>query len=216
MFGEFFDPEVEFSIREHCRPHWSQAGAVVFITFRTRDSIAREVLQRWERERQDWLARRGINPSGLHWSKIIPLLQPSTQHEFKTTFNRQRETFLDQCHGACVLERPELAQIVAKSLMHFDSDRYHMGDFVIMPNHVHLLCAFTTVEALSKQCYSWMHYTAYRIHQSIGEKGDFWQEEPFDHLVRSPEQYDYLRDYIAENPKKAKLKPGQYLHRRLP
>ena len=28
MLGELFDPTTEFSIHEHCRPHWSQAGAV--------------------------------------------------------------------------------------------------------------------------------------------------------------------------------------------
>jgi hypothetical protein len=33
MPGEFFDPKGEWLIYEHCRPHWSQAGAVVFITF---------------------------------------------------------------------------------------------------------------------------------------------------------------------------------------
>ena len=42
MLGEIFDPKAETLIYEHCRPHWSQAGAVVFITFRTHDSIPRE------------------------------------------------------------------------------------------------------------------------------------------------------------------------------
>jgi putative transposase len=52
MLGVCFDPKGEFLIYEHCRAHWSQAGAVVFITFRTDDSIPREVLQRWDREKQ--------------------------------------------------------------------------------------------------------------------------------------------------------------------
>ena len=46
MLGEIFDPKAETLIYEHCRPHWSQAGAVVFITFRTHDSIPREVIDR--------------------------------------------------------------------------------------------------------------------------------------------------------------------------
>ena len=61
---------------------------------------------------------------------------------------------------------------------------------------------------------SWLHYTAYQIHQQIGEKGHFWHQEPFDHLVRSVDQYVYLRDYIADNPRKAKLKEGEFLYRR--
>jgi len=89
-----------------------------------------------------------------------------------------------------------------------------MGDFVIMPTHVHLLAAFPTAEAMKAQCDSWLHYTANQINKAIGEKGKFWQQEPFDHLVRSLAQYEYLRHYIADNPRKANLKTGEYLYRR--
>ncbi len=89
-----------------------------------------------------------------------------------------------------------------------------MGDFVVMPNHVHLLAAFPTADAMRDQCDSWLHYAAFRINQTIGEKGKFWQQEVFDHLVRNPEQYEYLRQYIADNPKKARLGPNDYYHRK--
>jgi type I restriction enzyme R subunit len=99
---------------------------------------------------------------------------------------------------------------VADSLLHFDGERYRMGDFVVMPTHVHLPAAFATADAMTEQCDSWLHYTAFRINRAIGEKGKFWQQEPFEHLVRSLEQFDYLRQYIADNPRKARLKPGEY------
>ena len=67
---------------------------------------------------------------------------------------------------------------------------------------------------MAEQCDSWLHYTAFQINQEIGEKGKFWQQEPFDHLVRSLEQYEYLRQYIADNPRKAGLKSGECLYRR--
>ena len=213
MLGELFDPTTEFSIHEHCRPHWSQTGAVVFITFRTADSIPKEVLQRWEREKGDWLIKHGI-AYDRHWSEILLTLDTKLRTQFKKTFNRHREDFLDTCQGTCVLERRELAQIVYDSLLHFDGQRYRMGDFVVMPNHVHLLCVFASEEALGTQCDSWLHYTAYRINTKIEGKGKFWQQEPFDHLVRSPEQYEYLRKYIADNGIKAGLREDQYLHRK--
>jgi type I restriction enzyme R subunit len=213
MLGDAFDPAGELRIHEHCRPHWSQAGAIVFITFRTHDSIPREVLDRWEREKQEWLMRSGLAVDGLHWSRVIESLSDADQVEFKRQFDRCREAFLDTCHGECVLRRPELAQIVAKSLLHFDGQRYRMGDFVVMPNHVHLLAAFSTSDRLVEQCDSWLHYTAVQIHKQLGRKGKFWQQEPFDHLVRSPEQYQYLRGYIRDNPKKANLNPGEYYYR---
>ena len=99
-------------------------------------------------------------------------------------------------------------------MLHFDGQRYRMGDFIVMPNHVHFLAAFASEEMMKEQCDSWLHYTAFRINKSIGEKGKFWQQEVFDHLVRSPEQYEYLRQYVADNPVKSRLKEGEYLYRR--
>jgi putative transposase len=214
MLGELFDPKGELVVYEHCRPHWSQAGAVVFITFRTDDSIPRDVVEGWDREKQEWLQQRGAG-SGAHWSAIVRDLSEKDRADFQKTFNRYREVFLDTCHGRCLLKRPELSQIVADSLLRFDGERYRMGDFVVMPNHVHLLAVFATDRAMKDQCDSWLHYTAFRINQAIGAMGKFWQQEPFDHLVRSPEQYEYLRGYIADNPRKARLIPGEYHYRRL-
>ena len=213
MLGEIFDPQAETLIYEHCRPHWSQAGAVVFITFRTHDSIPSEVIDRWDRDKLDWLARHGYD-TRRHWSDVLPMLSERERTEFEKHFRRCREDFLDTCHGECVLKRPELARIVADSLLHFDAQRYRMGDFIVMPNHVHLLAVFASAEAMRDQCDSWLHYTAFRINQRIGRNGKLWQQEPFDHLVRSVEQYEYLRKYIAENPIKAGLKPGEYVYRR--
>ena len=211
--GELFDPKAELLIRQRCRPHWSQAGAIVFVTFRTADSIPAEVIHRWEREKYDWMQRRG-HSTKRHWSRVLPTLDEREQADFHRSFARSREAFLDTCHGRRLLCRGELARIVADSLLHFDMDRYRMGDFVVMPNHVHLLAGFATAKAMKEQFDSWLHYTAFRINQRIGEKGHFWQQEPFDHLVRGVEQYEYLRTYIADNPAKANLKKGEFLYRR--
>jgi putative transposase len=209
--GELFDPKAELFIEERLRPHWSQAGAIVFITFRTIDSIPKEVLRRWEREKNDWMRRRGYIG---HWKSLLPTLELEEQNAFNKVFLRCREESLDECCGECVLRMPHLSKIVANSLLHFDELRYRMGDFIVMPNHVHLLAAFPDPATMLKQCKSWMHYSAVQIHREVGEKGRFWQPEPFDHLVRNVDQYEYLRKYIADNPVKAKLKPGEYHYRK--
>ena len=87
ILGELFDPKAKLSISEHFRPHWSQAGAIVFITFRTADSIPKEVLNRWEREKQDWMRRHDC-PVDRHWAEVLPTLAPPLQDEFKRVFNR--------------------------------------------------------------------------------------------------------------------------------
>jgi len=208
--GELFDPQAPLAISEHFRPHWSQAGAVVFITFRTADSIPRDVLQRWEREKNAWI----VNNAGTEksWRQALSELTPDLRSRFKKHFNRCREDFLDTCQGRCVLRRPKMAKIVADAMLFFDGDRYRMGDFIVMPNHVHLLASFASEDACVAQCDSWLHFTARQINLELGQSGKFWQQEPFDHLVRSSEQYEYLRDYIRDNGKKAGLRDGDYLH----
>ncbi|WP_404308000.1 transposase [Neorhodopirellula lusitana] len=212
LIGELFDPKAPLAISEHSRPHWSQAGAIVFITFRSADSIPRDVLLRWERKKNQWIESH--SELALPWRKALPHLSSQLQNAFKKQFDRTREDFLDTCRGKCVLKKRTLAKIVADSLLYFDGERYRMGDFVVMPNHVHLLASFPSEESLTVQCDSWLHFTAHKINLELGLTGKFWQQEPFDHLVRSPEQYNYLRKYIKENGVKAGVREGEYLYRR--
>jgi len=81
-------------------------------------------------------------------------------------------------------------------------------DFVVMPNHVHLLAAFPDEGSMLAQCESWKHYTATKINRFLGRSSRFWQQDGFDHLVRSVEQFEYLRAYIADNPRRAHLPPA--------
>lgn len=164
MFGEIFDPKSEFAVNERLRPHWSQAGAIVFVTFRTKDSIPRKVLERWDREKNEWLDKRGAR-HGRIWKLALSDLEPELKADFDLEFNNTREEFLDTCYGACLLRNPELAKIVADSLLHFDGERYQMGDFVVMPNHVHLLAAFPSESVMEKQFDSWLHFTARTINR---------------------------------------------------
>ena len=207
----FFDLRAEFAVIERKLPHWSQAGVVCFITWRTDDSMPAEVLDRWRHERQQWLRQHGINPRAHDWREQLQKLGSETQHEFFQQFSTRWHDELDACHGACVLRRPELAQIVADSLLKFDGDRYDLTDFVVMPNHVHLLAAYPDEEAMLKQCESWKHWQATQINRAISSSGRFWQQDGFDHLVRSSEQFDHLRRYIADNPRKARLSAGEFI-----
>ncbi len=106
MLGSLFDAREEFFIHERMRPHWSQAGAVVYVTARTCDSIPKEVLIRWEREKKEWFhnrERRMGMPADLHrdWKAKWNELNEQDRGEFRNHFNRQKEMELDLCHGAC-------------------------------------------------------------------------------------------------------------------
>jgi putative transposase len=208
---QFFDPAADFHIVERRLPHWSQAGTVCFITWRTVDSMPKSILNAWHRDRIQWLRARGIDSKRPDWRKRLQTLDNDEKREFFDTFWNRWHDALDAGHGACVLRAPALAEIVAKSLHHFDGERYVLLDFVVMPNHVHLLSRFPDEGAMLHQCESWKHFTATGINRKLGTKERFWQTDAFDHLVRSEEQFQYLRRYIADNPTKAGLKPNESL-----
>ena len=199
----FFDRAADFAITEPELPHWSQAGAISFITWRTDDSIPREVSNRWRVERFQWLRRRHINPESADWKEQLLALGDNLNAEFYRHFSRQWHEELDRCTGACVLRRNDLSKIISDSLQHFDGDRYLLTDFVVMPNHVHVLASFPSDAAMLTQCESWKHFTATQINRALRQKGRFWQQDAFDHLVRSLDQFEYLRRYVVENPEKA-------------
>ena len=209
---QVFDPNQEFAIFERRLPHWSQAGTITFITWRIWDSMPEKVLRQWQQERDTWLLRHGIEPTAQDWKERLRQLDAKSMHECQCLLSDRWNDHLDECHGACVLRKPELAKLVADSLRHFDGDRYEITDFVVMPNHVLVLAAFPDEASLLLQCESWKRFTATKINRILVRQGRFWQTDGFDHLVRSPEQFAYLRSYLADNPKRAKLRAGEYVH----
>ena len=210
---EFFDPREECRVHEGSLPHWYQPGVTYFVTFRTEDSVPKDLLCAWYARRDDWLRRHGINPSLPNWKSRLAQFR-ELNHEFHAAFTREFMEYLDRGYGACVLRQRQLAEIVADSLRHFDGQRYHVGDFVVMPNHVHSLVCLLEATDIEQQCRSWKQFTAGRINRVLQRGGRFWQAESFDHLVRSPDQFEGFQRYIAENPQKAKLREGEYLYYR--
>ncbi len=211
--GHLFDREADVVVTAEHLPHWAQSATITFVTMRLADSIPREVIERWNRERIDFLRRHKIECAG-DWKMGRSQLDEKAGRVFDREFSRALEMQLDDCLGNCELRNPLAAEIVAGSLLKFDDDRYLMGDFVIMPNHAHCLVAIFDPTRLRKQIGEWMRFSARKINSRINRTGELWYEEPFDHLVRSESQLSYLRDYIAANPLKANLTEGDFLYRR--
>jgi putative transposase len=209
---QFFDPTDDLVIVERDLPHWSQAGTMCFITWRTDDSMPAQVLQAWHTERNVWLMEHGVDATHEAYPECLLRLTTSQRREFYRRFSDRWHQHLDEGHGECVLQHPQLAKIVSDSLQHFDGERYYLTDYVIMPNHVHLLAAFVDEASPLAQCKSWKQFTATQINRLLGRKGRFWQQDGFDHLIRCQEQFQHLRKYLRENPEKARLKSGQYIH----
>jgi REP element-mobilizing transposase RayT len=193
-----FDPEADFEVRSRNLPHWRQEGATYFATFRLGDSLPREKLDALRAEREDWL-RRHPPP------RSVTLLQ-----RFQALFSARIEEFLATGCGACWLRRAEMQDVVAGALRHFHGDRYSLGAYVIMPNHVHALVTPYVGWNLSDILHSWKSFTANQINRAVNRQGRLWQEETYDHIVRDAEELAACEQYIRDNPAKAALRDGEF------
>jgi REP element-mobilizing transposase RayT len=181
-------------------PHWYREGSTYFVTFRLIDSVPQPVLNQWKREKQEWLA---LNPEPHNQQEQI---------EFQKVFSRKQQEFLDAGHGSCILRVPTVFQILANAFQYFDGVRYELGDLIVMPNHVHLLVTPLPEHYLPNILHSWKSFTSNAINKQQNRKGPLWQDESFDHLVRSLEQLEHYQRYIAENPKRARLSKNEYFY----
>lgn len=82
--------------------------------------------------------------------------------------------------------------------------------YVIMPNHVHLLCSLIGNQALPTVLHGWKGGSSNEINRTVGRSGKLWAKDYFDRLVRDEKHFWNCALYIRGNPRKAKLKPAEF------
>ena len=207
----FFDPAAETFESSRNLPHWDQTGALTFVTMRLADSMPKEVVKKWHEEIESWLRENNLANRKVEDILNDPNVDARRKQNLKQFKFRRWHGHLDDCHGECPLRDPKLAAEVGKSLLHFHGTRYDLERFIVMPNHVHILIQMRSSFELRKELAGVMRFNGRTINRMSGNKGEFWQSEPFDHVVRSQEQFHYLQNYIYENPHKANLNEGEFL-----
>ena len=186
---EYFNPQTEFDIHQGNLPHWDQGSAWYFITFRLADALPASVIDKIKQERDHWKQTHDINN-----------LTREELAEYYRLFSDRYETLLNAGSGACVLRDPTIAKIVNDALHHFAGQRYELDEYVIMPNHVHVLVKPLNGHRLSDITHSWKSFTANLINKQLGKTGQLWQHESYDHIVRHDQAMDAIRRYIRNNP----------------
>ena len=115
-----------------------------------------------------------------------------------------REERLD--YGPFWLQDCRIAGIIVDALRYGESIRrfYHLHAWVIMPNHVHvILQPRIAMSSIMRWLKGRTARLANRVLEQTGKA--FWQDESFDHWIRSPEELGNLIDYVENNPVKAGL-----------
>jgi putative transposase len=78
-----------------------------------------------------------------------------------------------------------------------DATAWLMGDYLIMPDHLHGFCApNSTVIELER----WIAYWKFRFTRIARMKSARWQRSAFHHRLRSRDEYQKKWFYMMENP----------------
>jgi REP element-mobilizing transposase RayT len=163
-------------------PHFDGGEILQFMTVHLGDALPQKVVERWkmeiEQEKDDEKAKQMII---------------------------KREKYLDQGYGECDLGKFEIAEMVKESLLHFDSIRYKLITWVIMPNHIHFLIKPINDFSISVIMQRFKSFTAHEANKILQKDGKFWQVDYFDRFIRDYEHFEKTVNYIENNPVKAGL-----------
>ena len=183
-------------------PHWEKENGVYFVTFRLGDSLPQTALQKIKAERD--LARRAL-------VNLERRLSPLEERKLAAILCEKIDGYLDAGSGECHLNNPQIAEIVANSLRHFDNQRYQLLAWCLMPNHIHIVFRLLSHYELSEVLHSWKSYTAKESNKILGKTGEFWGREYYDHLVRDQADFARIINYVINNPIKAGLKDWKWV-----
>ncbi|MEI6235275.1 MAG: transposase [Planctomycetota bacterium] len=181
-------------------PHWRQVGATYFVTFRLFDSLPQSKLIELKSMRDDWLRHHP------------PPYEKASLDLLTRNLIIRVEKWLDAGYGSCVLARPEAKRVVEDSLHFFDGEKYLLGSYVIMPNHVHVILK-PLVEHISLEriLQGLKRHTSQTILRAMKLNGSFWQKESFDRIIRDELHLYKAVQYIGKNPSRAGLDSGHCL-----
>lgn len=83
--------------------------------------------------------------------------------------------------------------------------RFELHDFVIMPDHVHILLTVHNEMTIEKAMQLIKGRFSHRLSHESGYKGEVWQRGFTEVQVMNHEGFEAHREYIAQNPVKAGL-----------
>jgi putative transposase len=108
--------------------------------------------------------------------------------------------------GRALLQSERNAMLLVDVLRTYAAARkFEVHDFVVMPDHVHLLITVHEDTTIERAVQSIKGGFSYRLRKEFGCEGEVWQRGFSEVRVNDVESYRRHREYIAQNPVKAGL-----------
>ena len=183
-------------------PHFQPEGGILFVTFHEKIPMDHEIknLIRNKRILIDKMNKTTSNKERVKLSKKLYNEYLDEFDNFLASFKNYEVKLTDSFNS----------KIIINSLHFNDSLWYKLYTYCIMPNHVHMIIEPLKSEnekyyPIAKIMKSIKGYSARKINEVNGLKGQFWHHESFDHCIRNTNEFEYIIYYILNNPVKAGL-----------
>jgi putative transposase len=108
--------------------------------------------------------------------------------------------------GACLLQTERNVGLLINVMRDYAAEgKFKIHDFVVMPNHVHLLITVGGRMTIEKAVGMIKGRFSYRLQRESGYLGGIWQRGFSEVRVENRKSFLAHREYIAQNPVKARL-----------
>lgn len=163
-------------------PHFDSPNEIQLITFHLADSLPKHALV-----------------------QIASKLEELPASKRKAEKQRRLQKWLDAGYGECHLRQPEIARVVEEFLFARDEVDYRLLEWVVMPNHIHVLAELAAHAPMAEVVKRWKGGSSHRINRILGRRGTFWFREYHDRFMRDGDHFSNSVAYVRENPVKAGL-----------
>src|SRR5947209_4482461 len=97
-----------------------------------------------------------------------------------------------------LFQREPWAKLLIETLYHYRGSAYLLHEFVVMPDHIHVL--LTPKTSLERAVQFIKGGFSYRAKKELGSNMEVWQKGFSDHRIRDVADYLQHVSYIRENP----------------
>jgi putative transposase len=103
-----------------------------------------------------------------------------------------------------LLQSDRMASLLVEVFCHYrGQQRFLLHEFVVMPNHFHLL--ITPAESLERAMQLVKGGFSFRAKRELKFEEEIWQSSYYDRRVRNSSEYEKIKNYIRQNPVRARL-----------
>ncbi|MCC5834509.1 MAG: transposase [Opitutales bacterium] len=174
-------------------PHWEVENGTYFITVRCAGSLPDSVKHR---------LRKAAKAVVQAEAKSLQLIHLQRQYFLIL------DTYLDRCLGLSPFVSDKRCKEAVPILLNAIASRdWQSGPLILMPNHIHFVTRSNSCQSHDLQAFmtQFKGRTSRQLNQLLNRTGRLWQEDWFDHWIRSNTSLELIRHYIQQNPIKAGL-----------